>query len=186
MDDQYIIDLFFARSETAIEAVQQAYGLMCRSIVGNLLGNEQDVEECLNDTWHALWNAIPPQRPESLKAYTAKIARNLAMSRLTYLNAQKRQAVTVSFDELSGCLPAGQNPEDILAGKELGRQLARFLAKLDGDSRDMFLRRYWFFDSIEQIAKGFGMSETRVTTKLHRVRKKLKHFLEKEAQIYVG
>lgn len=186
MDEVAIIALFFGRSETAIEVVQQQYGPMCRTIAWNLLGSDQDVEECLNDTWHALWNAIPPQRPDNLGAYIAKITRNLAMKRLSGMRAQKRNAVTVSYEELSRCIPSGQNPEELLEGKELTELLDRFLGKLDTNSRDMFLRRYWYFDSIGQIAKGFGISETRVSTKLYRMRKKLKDFLAKEAQIYVG
>lgn len=185
MEQARIIELFFSRSEMAIEAAQQEYGAMCRSIARNLLGSEQDAEECVNDTWHALWNAIPPQSPENLAGFAAKITRNLAMKRLTRQNAQKRQAVTVSFDELDQCIPAGQDPEALMLEKELTAQLVRFLEKLDRDSRDLFLRRYWFFDSTKEIARGFGISETRVTTKLYRLRKKLKEHLEKEAQIYV-
>lgn len=185
MEEESIIKLFFERSEKAIEVVQHQYGPLCRGIARNLLGSDQDVEECLNDTWHVLWNAIPPKRPENLGAYTAKITRNLAMKRLTHMNAEKRMAVTVSYEELSQCIPAGQTPEELLEGKELILLLDRFLKKLDADSRDMFLRRYWFFDSVGQIAKGFGISETRVSTKLYRIRKKLKDFLAKEAQIYV-
>lgn len=185
MKEEAIIELFFERSETAIEVAQQQYGPMCRGIAWNLLGSDQDAEECLNDTWHALWNAIPPQRPKNLGAYTAQVTRNLAMKRLTRMHAEKRRAVTVSYEELSQCIPAGQTPEELLEGKELTQLLDRFLKKLDADSRDMFLRRYWFFDSVGQIAKGFGISETRVTSKLYRIRKELKDYLAKEAQIYV-
>lgn len=185
MEDQAIIELFFERSEKAIEAAQQRYGAMCRGIAWNLLGSHQDAEECLNDTWHALWNAIPPQRPDNLAAFTARITRNLAMKRLTHLRAEKRSAVTVPYEELSQCIPAGQDPEKLLEGKEMIVLLDRFLKKLDGDSRDLFLRRYWFFDSIEKISDDFGVSQTRVTTKLYRIRKKLKDYLAKEGQIYV-
>ncbi len=185
MKDSQIIELFFDRSERAIEEAQRQFAPLCRTVARNLLGNEQDVEECLNDTWHALWNAIPPQRPENLAAYAAKITRNLAMKRLTAMNAEKRQAVTVPYDELSQCIPAGRSLEELLEGRELSQHLNRFLSRLDRNSRDLFLRRYWFFDSIQEIAKGFGISETRVTTKLHRIRKKLKDYLEKEADIYV-
>lgn len=185
MEDGKIIELFFARSETAIAAVESRYGPMCRAIARNLLGNVQDAEECVNDTWHALWNAIPPQRPENLGAFAVKITRNLAMKRLTAMNAEKRQAITVSYDELRECIPADASPEELLEGRELAQLLGRFLDKLDRNSRDLFLRRYWFFDSTKEIAHGFGISETRVTTKLHRIRKKLKDYLAKEAGIYV-
>ena len=185
MDSKQIIALLEARSETGIEIAQRKYDALCRSIARNLLGNEEDVEECLNDTWHTLWNTIPPQRPENLAAFAAKVTRNLAMKRLTYLRAEKRQVQVVPYDELSQCLPAGQTPEELLMGKELAETMGRFLSKLDRNSKDLFLRRYWFFDSIETIAGGFGMSESRVATKLHRIRKKLKDYLEKEAGIDV-
>lgn len=185
MDSTQIIALLETRSETAIEMAQRQYGPLCRGIARNLLKNEEDVEECLNDTWHALWNAIPPSKPENLAAFTAKITRNLAMKRLAYLRAEKRQAQIVPYDELSQCLPAGQTPEELLMGKELAEILAHFISKLDPNSKDLFLRRYWFFDSIETIARGFGMSERRVATKLFRIRKKLKDHLAKEADIYV-
>lgn len=185
MENAQIIDLFFARSEMAIEQTEKQFAPLCRTVARNLLDSEQDVEECLNDTWHALWNAIPPQRPDNLAAYAAKITRNLAMKRLTAMNADKRQAITVSYDELCQCIPAGRSLEELLEGRELTQVLGRFLNTLDRDSRDIFLRRYWFFDSTREIARGFGISETRVTTKLHRIRKKLKDYLAKEAQIYV-
>ena len=185
MDDGQIIELFFARSERAIAESERKFAPACRAIAWNLLGNAEDAEECLNDTWHILWDTIPPQRPENLAAYAAKITRNLAMKRLTAMNAEKRQAVTVSYDELSQCIPAGCSLEELLEGRELVQVLSRFLNKLDRNSRDLFLRRYWFFDSTKEIAHGFGISETRVTTKLHRIRKKLKDYLAKEADIYV-
>ncbi len=185
MKSAEIIALFEERSEKAIEAAQIKYGTMCKGIARNLLSSEQDVEECLNDTWHALWNAIPPQMPNNLGAFTARITRNLAMKRLTQSNAKKRTAVLVSYEELSQCISSGYDPEELLQGKELSALLDRFLRKLDAQSRDMFLRRYWFFDPIEKIAKDFGVSQTRVTTRLYRVRSKLKDYLEKEGQIHV-
>lgn len=185
MEDEAIIALFLEREERAIEAAQRQYGSMCRSIARNLLDSEQDVEECLNDTWHALWNAIPPQRPGNLGAYTARITRNLAMKRLTHSSAEKRTALTVSFEELSQCIPAGQTPEELLEHKELVALLEAFLRNLDGESRDLFLRRYWFFDPVDRIAEDFGYSQTKVTTRLYRLRKKLKDYLAKEGQIYV-
>ena len=185
MEDRKIVELFLQRSETAIDAVSQRYGAMCRGIAMNLLGNQEDAEECLNDTWHALWNAIPPQKPEKLGSYVARITRNLAMKRLTHMGADKRSALTVSYDELNQCIPAGQTVEDLLSHKELIRALDAFLDTLDRDSRDLFLRRYWFMDSVAQIAEGFGMSKTRVTTKLYRIRNKLKDYLAREVDIYV-
>ena len=185
MEPQEMIALFFARSEKAIEAAQQEYGPLCRGIARNLLGSEEDVEECLNDTWHALWNAIPPQEPDNLAAFAARITRNLAMKRLTYQNARKRHGATFSLEELNQCRPTGQTPQQLLEHQELVALLETFLRNLDGESRDLFLRRYWFFDSVDRIAEDFGYSKTRVTTRLYRLRKKLKDYLAKEGQIYV-
>lgn len=185
MDDSRIIELLFQRSESALDAVQQKYGAMCRAIARNLLGSEEDAQECVNDALHGLWNAVPPQRPRKLGAFLAAIVRNLAMKRLSYQNAEKRSGVTISYEELSQCIPDGHCAEEVLERMVLSDVLNRFLRTLDRDSRDLFLRRYWFCDSVSQIAKGFGISETRVTTKLYRIRKKLKEYLAKEAQIYV-
>lgn len=185
MEDEKIIQLFFARSQSAVEATQERYGTLCHRIAMNLLNSQQDAQECVNDTWYALWNAIPPEKPKNLGAFVAKITRNLAMKRLAYLRAEKRQVLTVPYEELDGCASAGASPEMLLEAKELEELLRRFLNGLDRDSRDLFLRRYWFFDSVEMIARGFSMSETRVTTKLYRIRKKLKDYLAKEAGIYV-
>lgn len=186
MDDSRIIDLFWQRSEQAITAVAGKYGAMCRSIAENLLRNDEDAQECVNDTWQGLWDTIPPQRPDPLAAYVAKITRNLAMKRLTYRRAAKRTALVVSFEELSDCIPSSDSPEQILEGKELSRVIDEFLDTLDTDSRNMFLRRYWFFDSVAQIAAGFGVSQSKVKMRLYRIRNELKTYLAKEADIYVG
>ena len=184
MDDNQIIELFFDRSETALEAASKKYGGICRHIATNLLGSSQDAEECVNDTYHALWNTIPPARPNPLVSYIARITRNLALKKRSYITAAKRSVVTVPLDELSGCLSQGPTPQQILEARELTQLLDRFLDTLDQDNRAMFLRRYWFFDSIEVIARGFGISQSAVKSRLFRMREQLKVYL-KEAQIYV-
>lgn len=186
MNDKKIVDLFWTRSELAVTAAEKKYGKMCRSIAMNVLDDPEDAEECVNDTLHGLWDAIPPARPENLRAFTAKIARNLSLKRLQYYLAEKRNASRVSFEELSDCLPDANLVENQVEGRELGRALEAFLNTLDKESRTMFLRRYWFFDSVEQIAKGFGVSESKVKSKLYRARLKLKEYLAKEVGIYVG
>ena len=186
MDDSKIIDLFWQRSEQAIDVAAGKYGLMCYRIAWNLLRSEQDAQECVNDTWYSLWQAIPPQRPDPLAAFVAKITRNLAMKRLTYYKAAKRKALTVPFEELDACIPSGMTPEKALEGKELSRAIDAFLDTLNPEDRNMFLRRYWFFDSIAQIAAGFGVSQSKVKTKLYRMRNALKEYLMKELEIYVG
>lgn len=186
MDDKRIVELFWQRSEEAIGAAEKQYGNLCRMIAGNLLRSEEDVQECLNDTWHSLWNAIPPERPVKLMPFVARIVRNLAMKRLTYHNAAKRQAVILSFEELDACIPDARTVETALEGKELSRLIDAFLDTLDEESRNLFLRRYWFFDSVSQLSRSFGMSESKVKVKLFRIREKLKKYLEMEADIYVG
>lgn len=185
MTDEQIVGLFWGRSEDAIAAADQQYGAMCRSIANNLLGSQEDAEECVNDTWHTLWCAIPPEKPEKLGPYIAKIVRNLAMKQLTRKNAKKRTAAVVSYEELSTCIPGGTSAEEMLEAQVLSEALKRFRDTLDRDSRDLFLRRYWFCDSIEEIAKNAGMSQRSVTKKLYRIRNKLKDFLKKEEQIDV-
>ena len=184
-EDEQIIDMYWAREQEAITETADKYGKYCGTIAWNILYNSEDCEECLNDTWHALWNAIPPQKPENLCAYAAKITRNLAMKRLSYQNTQKRKALTISFEELNQCISSNETPQQLLEHKELVALLEAFLRELDQESRDLFLRRYWFFDSVAQIADTFGYSQTKVTTRLYRLRKKLKAYLAKEGQIYV-
>lgn len=186
MDDNRIVELFWQRSEDAIGAAEEKFGCLCRMIARNLLRNEEDVQECVNDTWHSLWNAIPPERPDKLLPFVARITRNLAMKRLTYHNAAKRQAVILSFDELDACIPDEKTVEQALEGKALSRLIDAFLDTLDEESRNLFLRRYWFFDSVKQLARTFGMSESKVKVKLFRMREALKKYLETEADIYVG
>lgn len=186
MDDREIIALFFERSEAAIDAVEEKYGALCHSVARNLLHSQEDAAECVNDTWHGLWNTIPPRKPEKLGAFAARITRNLAMKRLTRQNAEKRQAVTVSFEELNQCIPDDKTVEQALEGKELTRLLDAFLDTLGEEDRNLFVRRYWFFDSIRQLSRSFGITENHVKIKLYRMRKALKHYLEQEADIYVG
>ena len=185
MKDRQIVELFFQRSEDAILAADRQYGAMCRGIAKNLLESQEDAEECVNDTWHVLWCAIPPEKPERLGPYIAKIVRNLAMKRLTRQNAQKRTAAVISYEELSACIPGGTSVEEMLEAQVLSDALKRFRDTLDRESRDLFLRRYWFCDSIEEIARNSGMTQRSVTKKLYRIRNKLKEFLKKEEQIYV-
>lgn len=186
MDDSKILSLFTQRSEEAITYAERKFGPICRNIARNLLRNDQDAEECLSDTWHTLWETIPPQHPEKLAAYTAGITRNLAMKRLTQRSAAKRSYVTVSFEELNQCIPDPTDPQTILEGRELTRLLENFLRALPLENRTLFLRRYWFFDSVRQIARQMGMTEGQVKTRLYRMRLELKEYLAKEADIYVG
>lgn len=185
MEDKKIIELFFARSERAIACVQERYGDLCRHIAANILPDPGDVEECVNDTYLALWNAIPPARPQILRPFVARIARNQAISKYRYNAAKKRgREVTVPLEELEPWLASAQDVQGELDGKELTRAIERFLLTLDADSRNVFLRRYWFYDSVEQIAAGFGATESWVKSRLLRTRSKLRIYLIKEGYLY--
>jgi len=184
MDDTQIIALFETRSQEAIEETKRKYDPLCRTLAGKLLQSREDVEECLSDTYLALWNAIPPAKPAPLSAYIARITRNLALKRLEHLSAEKRgAAVTVSFDELDGCIPFDATPEIKFEEKELARAIGNFLQKQSKQNRIIFLRRYYFFDSVKEIAQHLGCGEETVKSSLHRTRRKLKTYLIKEEWI---
>ncbi len=185
MEDEAIIALFWSRSEEAVTQTAQKYGDLCRSIAQRIVLDAQDAEECVNDTYAALWDAIPPARPNPLSAYIAKITRNLAMKRITYHNSRKRSDyAAVSIHELEECIPANGTPEEAVSEQQLAKAVEKFLSKEDHESRNMFLRRYWFYDSIAEIAKRFGVSESKVKSQLMRVRNRLKQYLIKEEWIY--
>lgn len=186
MDDQRIIALYWDRDENAIPETKKKYGAFCHSIALRVLGSEPEAEECVNDTLFALWNAIPPAKPEPLSSYVGKIARNLALKRHRWENAGKRRGATVSFEELDRCIPAADTVEEALAGKELARVIDSFLRAQSREDRNLFLRRYWFFDSSGELARRFGMSSSQVKSRLLRLREKLKEYLKKELEIYVG
>ena len=182
MDDNQIIELFFARDEGAIEAVQREYGGYCVSIARNILGDRGAAEECVNDGWLKCWQSIPPQRPRSLKSFAGRIVRNLALSALRADTAQKRGGgqAALALDELSEVVSGGETPEGALDRQAFRAALDGFLASLPEKHRNLFLRRYWYLDSTEQLAKRFRMSRTHVTTTLHRLRQKLRSHLEQE------
>ena len=182
MDDNEIIALFFARDEGAIEAAGREYGAYCASIARGILDDQGAAEECVNDTWLKCWQSIPPQRPNSLKSYTGRIARNLALSARRDSTAQKRGGgqVRLALDELDEVVSGGETPEGALDRQAFRAALDGFLAGLPEDRRNLFLRRYWYLDSVEQLAKRFRMSKTQVTTTLHRLRAKLRAYLEQE------
>lgn len=185
MEDERIIDLYNARSQEAITQTDLKYGALCRSLAGRLLHSGEDVEECLNDTYLALWNAIPPAHPAPLSSFLLKITRNLAMKRLEHRNAAKRSAEAVlSFEELSECLSAPGGPEQVVEEQALREAITTFLEEQDSESRVLFLRRYFFFDSVKEIAGRYGLSESKVKSKLMRTRNKMKIHLMEEGFIY--
>ena len=184
MEDKKIVKLLFARAENAISELSRRFGKQLYRIAYNILGNQMDAEECTNDTYFALWNAIPPVSPDPLAPYVYRTGRNTALKRLHRETAQKRDSrYDVSLEELNGCLP-GDDVEQIIGARELGRAIDRFLKSKSRESRYIFIRRYWFGDSIGEIAKELKMKETTVSVRLTRMRNSLKEYLGKEGYCY--
>ena len=183
MEDTAIIRLFQERSQQAIAELSQKYGKLCQSLSRRILNNEEDAKECVNDTWLGVWNSIPPQTPNLLVSYVCRITRNLSVKRLRHNMAAKRNSYyDVSLAELEECIPAAQEQEP-WEEQEVTKVLERFLRELDTGSRVMFVKRYWYTESVAQIAETFGMKENSVSVKLMRLRKKLRKKLEKEGVV---
>lgn len=185
MDGQRIISLLWARAENAIEALAAAYGKRLHRTAMNILGCLQDAEECVNDTYLAVWNAIPPRKPDSLAGFVYRVGRNISLKRLRSNSARKRSSGTdLSLEELAGCIPAPAM-EDTLDERELGRAIDRFLDTQSRENRVIFLRRYWFEDTVGQIAADVGLTENTVSARLSRIRQKLKTYLLEEGLFHV-
>ncbi len=179
MEDTKILELYEARDGEAIAQTKQKYGRYCRAIAYRILQNEADAEEVENDTYLKAWNTIPPSRPSSLKAYLGMIARQLSFDAYEAKNAEKRGGIALVLDELSECLPdAGEGA--LHEGIALRDALNRFVRSLPEKTQTVFIRRYYYAYSIEEIAKTSHMTESYVTVLMLRTRKKLKKFLEKE------
>lgn len=181
MTDQTILDLFWQRSEDAIRSTSQKYGMYLTKIAMNILHHYEESEECVNDTYLAAWEQIPPDRPKQLLAYLGRITRCLALNRYDYLTAQKRSAdFTVQLTELEECLSRPDTVENRYENGELAAAISAFLRTLDSEKRNIFVRRYWFSDSVGEIAGRFELSESKVKSTLFRVRKQMKKYLERE------
>ena len=180
MEDQQIIELYWARSEQAIRESETKYGAFCLSIARNILAQEEDAEECVNDAYLAVWNAIPRAQPQNLLAYLAKTTRNIALRRLEHDQAQKRDSrLHLLLDELAEVLPGEGSVEDEAAQGELVEAINTFLKeKATRAERQLFLRRYFWGDSIRDLAQAFRYSESKVKSRLFRVRKRLRAYLE--------
>jgi len=183
MDDRQILNLLLARAEEAITAMTKRYGKRLYAIAMNILGSPRDAEECVNDTYLALWNAIPPQQPDPLCAYAYRVGRNTALNKRRSNTARQRDgSYDLSLEELAGCIP--DTPlEETLSARELGRAIDGFLTRQSRDSRVIFLRRYWFGDSVKDIAKALGMKESAVSARLSRTRSALSLYLIKEGYL---
>ena len=180
MEDFQIIALYFARNETAIHETSNKYGHLCFLIAENILSNMEDSEECVNDTYLGVWNSIPPKRPDNFMAFLCKITRNLSLKRLDYNRAQKRTPeLLTSFDELEAVLPDHQI-ENQVSDEDIALTISRFLQMEAPESRNVFLRKYWFCDSIKTISEAYGFREEKVKSMLYRTRNRLKGYLKKE------
>ena len=180
MDDNKIIELYFARDEKAIYETQNKYGKLIFGISNNILDSYPDAEECVNDTYLGVWNAIPPERPRNFMAYISKIARNLSLKRLEYLSRDKRSKnLTVSLCELEDVLCDSDIKNGINDG-EISMLISRFLHTQSKEKRIVFIRRYYYFDSIEDISQKYSLSQSKVKSILFNMRRKLKDFLLKE------
>ena len=179
LPDADIVSLYFDRSEEAIVASQCKYGRACHAVAYNILRSDEDAEECVSDTWLRAWNAIPPEKPARLGAWLTTVTRRLALSRYEHKTAAKRYGgVESSLEELSECIPDGS----ITVADEVAIRGAinGFLASLPTRTRMIFMRKYWYMDSVSEIADAFRMSESAVKITLHRTRAKFRKHLEKE------
>lgn len=178
MEDSQIIELYWQRSENAITETSGKYGKLLRRIAMNIVGNFSDAEECENDTYVAAWNAIPPTRPGVLSAFLGKIARNIALNRYEYNKAKKRNhEFDLVLSELEECIAGADNVEERMQEGELAAMLDEFLEGLKKETRMIFVRRYWYSDSVKEIAGRMRISESKVKTVLFRTRKELQDYL---------
>lgn len=172
MQDAALMDLLTQRSEEAIPALAETYGTYCRAIAGNILPSAEDAEECLSDAWLALWNAIPPARPENLKAYLGAVVRNGALRRL--------RSLPEPAAELDEALVGRDAVAERWEARALGEAISAFLRRESAGSRAAFVRRYWYADSVEAVALRLGWSVSKTKSVLFRTRKRLRAYLEKE------
>lgn len=181
--DEEIVSLFWERSENALKAVSVKYSRICSSIALSILGDAQDAEECVNDTWMKAWETIPPNRPDNLCAYLSKIAKNISLSRLRYSHAKKRgggQMISI-MSELDECVPGKGNVEKNAEYKIISGAVNEFLGDLPQEKRDLFVLRYWYCLSVKDISCKTGLTRNYVSVSLLRTRRSLQRFLaEKE------
>ena len=184
MNDEALVQQFWDRKEVAIETAKKQYEQYCLYIANNVLQNRLDAEECLNDALLAAWNSIPPQRPRNLKTYLGKLIREIAVNRWHRNRAQKRitPESIVSLDELEEMVGAS-TVEEAAAEADLAHEISVFLRRLSETQRNLFIRRYWYYDSIEQICKRCGFGKSKVTVSLKRTRDKLAEHLKKEGYL---
>lgn len=182
MEDEKIVELYWQRSESAIAETQRKYGRYCFSIARNILPYREDAQECVNDTYLAAWNAIPPSKPNILSSFLGKLTRRISIDRWRNLSADKRGGGTVALalDELAECIPGSSDPAAEVEAKELAQAIDRFLDTLPYTERKVFLMRYFELAGMKDIGAHLNMSESKVKSMLHRTRAKLRAQLERE------
>ncbi len=185
MNDAEIIELLWHRSEDGLSELQKKYGKTLLRVAENILGSRPDAEECVNDAYLACWNTIPPENPRELLAYVCRIVRNVSVSRHRKNTAKKRRGTGYdrALDELEATLDSGENVESAVSAEELSRRIDSFLGRLDETTRVMFVRRYYYSDSVSEIAKATRQPGRAVSLRLFRTREKLKEFLAEEGYI---
>ena len=179
MEDREIIALYWARSEDAIRQTAQKYTLYCGGIIRRVLGDGRDAEECLSDTWLGAWNAMPPQRPARLPVFLGRIARNTALDRYDYNSAQRRSGFETALEELAECV-GGTPMEEAVDLRQLGEAISAYLDKVSPAVRLVFLRRYWYCDTITELAAATGFTQSKIKSMLRRTRQGLRTYLVKE------
>ena len=185
MDDTQIVELYWARKESAIEETAAKYGSYCRSIAGNILQNQDDAEECVNDTWLGAWNSMPPHRPSVLSTFLGKLTRRISIDKWRRTTAKKRGngQLPLVLAELEDCVSDGKSIEEETERKLLAEVIAAFVKSLPETEQKVFLCRYWYMDSVSAIATRFRFSESKVKSMLFRTREKLRVRLEKEGLV---
>lgn len=180
MEDQEIVELYWNRREEALNETQQKYGRLCFKVAENILADSEDAQECINDALFALWNAIPPERPQHFAAYLCRVVKNHALKRVRYNQAQRRRTeAEVVFEEAEDILPAARSVEEEAEGVRLGQEIAAFLEQESKEKRRVFVLRYWYCAPIQEIARACGLTQSKVKSILFRLRKRLKVYLEK-------
>ena len=182
MEDSAIIALYFDRNEDAIRETDKKYGAFCRKVAFNILSVNEDTEECVSDTYMKVWNLIPPERPIKFMAWLGKIVRNTALSMYTKLHAKKRfNGMELMLDELSDCIPSDVSLEKELEDKEITEAINTWLKSISTEERYLFIRRYWYGNAVNELAKQQKVSPHTITQRLYRIREKLKVYFEKES-----
>ena len=181
MDDKQIIELYFERNEQAIKETQNKYGAFCHRIAMNILGIHEDAEECVNDTYYSVWKQIPPTVPEVFKVYLGRITRNLSISRFRAMRAKKRySSMEIMLSELNDCVPSSSNVEQTIEVMQLSNYISEWLDSLPEEDCALFVRRYWFGDEVQELAKKCGITAAKMAQRMLRLRKSLKAALEQK------